>query len=88
MMYRGKQNEYLAQMEIKSRRAENAFQLTKVECFPGIEPPQDGMIEAPLTTMPLFGFMCRGNTWLSYEDQVCSFYKKYQKKHRKREQVM
>lgn len=75
----GGRKEFLAQMTIKSRRGENAFKLTKVGHFPNIELPDDPAIENPLTAMPLFGFIRKGENWPLYEDQVCGFYRDYRK---------
>ena len=77
VMCMGNHIEYLAQITIKSKKAENALELCKIGCFPNIQFPGNPAAENPLTAMPLFGRMRRTDIWLGYEDQICSFYKRY-----------
>lgn len=79
MMRMGDRSEYLAQITIKSKRAENAYGLTKIDCFPGVLPPKDSVPENPLTAMPLIGSMGKNALWPGYENQICKFYKWYGK---------
>lgn len=76
MMCRGDKAEYLAQITIKSKKAEKAYELTKVGCFPDVLFPDDRVEENPLTTMPLFGHLRRDDLWPAYEDQICRIYRR------------
>lgn len=69
--------EYLAQITIKSKKAERDYELSKIGCFPDVMIPSSCLDENPLTAMPLFGKMKRDETWLGYEDQICRFYRRY-----------
>ena len=77
MMCKGDKAEYLAQITLKSKKAEGAYGLSKVGCFPDILLPDDRVDEEnPLTAMPLFGQARRDDLWTGYEDQICRLYKK------------
>ena len=76
MMCKGDQAEYLAQIILKSKKAEEAYGLSKVGYFPDILLPDDRVVEEnPLTAMPLFGQVRRDDLWPGYEDQICRLYK-------------
>ncbi|MBQ8812970.1 MAG: hypothetical protein IJZ85_00525 [Lachnospiraceae bacterium] len=75
MMRMGDKTEYIAQMTLKSKRAEKACGLTKIGCFPDISFPDDCVVLDLLTAMPLFGMVRRGESWPGYEVQVCVLYK-------------
>ena len=69
--------EYLAQITIKSKKAEKNYQLSKVGYFPDVLIPSSCLKENPLTAMPLIGKIEKGQDWLIYEEQICRFYKWY-----------
>ena len=69
--------EYLAEITIKSKKAEKNYQLSKVGYFPDVLIPRSCLEENPLTAMPLIGKMEKGQDWLVYEEQICRFYKWY-----------
>ncbi|MBQ8611621.1 MAG: hypothetical protein IJ412_07945 [Oscillospiraceae bacterium] len=69
--------EYLAQIEIKSKRAENGFELLKIGCFPGVSLPDDYCDTSPLTAMPLFGKSKFDVDRPSFEKQICLLYKRF-----------
>ena len=77
VMCMGNHIEYLAQITIKSKKAEDALELCKIGCFPDMPFPGNPAKENPVTAMPLFGRMRRTDIWLGYENQICSFYKRY-----------
>lgn len=79
MMCMGDKAEYLAQITIKSKKAEESYGLSKVGRFPNVLLPGDYVEENPLTAMPLFGRVRRDDLWPGYEDQICRLYKKYGK---------
>ena len=81
MMQLGKKFEYLVQMEIKSKRTENTYELTKIGCYPDFEPTtsDDYREENPLTAMPFFGRLKRTDTRPDYEDSVCRLYRSFRK---------
>jgi len=68
-------SEYLAQIEIKSKRAELGYDLTRIGCFPDIIFPDDSEKENPLVTMPLFGKLKKEDDFPKYENQVCLMYR-------------
>lgn len=76
MMYMDKP-EYLSQLTIKSKRAENAYELTKIGNFPNIRVPASILEENHLTASPLFSFKKWTAPCPGYEDQICRNYKKY-----------
>ena len=82
MMCMGDKAEYLAQITLKSKKAEEAYGLTKIGCFPDIVLPDDHVEGNPLTVMPLFGQVRRNDLWPGYEDQICRLYRKYGLKER------
>ena len=69
--------EYLAQITIKSRKAERGYELCKIGCFPDVMVPSSCLNENPLTAMPLFGKTKKDELWIGYEDQICRFYKRF-----------
>lgn len=69
--------EYLAQITIKSKKAEKDYQLSKIGYFPDVLVPQSCLEENPFTAMPLIGKREKGQEWLVYEEQICRFYKWY-----------
>lgn len=77
MMARGKGFEYLAQIKIKSKRAENGFELSKIGCFPGVSLPDDYCKVSPLVAYPLWGKMKRLEEVPSFEEQICLLYKTF-----------
>lgn len=82
MMYFGERAEYLAQIVLKSKRQENAYNLTKIGCF---KKTGDSLLETfknenPLTVMPLLGRLKKDDPWPAYEDQICRLYKKYRRR--------
>ena len=80
MMYLGDKTEYLAQMTIKTKKAEEALGLSKVGCFPHIPLPGNPDEESSLTAMPLFGKMKKNDIWPAYEDQICRLYRNFSKR--------
>lgn len=82
MMYMGDWTEYLAQIEIKSKKAEETFGLTKIGCFPNLLLPGDPAKENPLTAMPLFGKLRRTDFWPAYENQICILYRAYMRRNK------
>lgn len=80
VMCMGDKAEYLAQITIKNKKAEEAYGLSKIGCFPNVLLPDDHVEEDPLTAMPLFGRVRRDDLWPGYEDQICRLYKKYGQK--------
>ena len=68
--------EYLFQLNINSKRAENAYELTKIGNFPEVEIPQSCAEENPLVSYVLCGFKRKGEDWLTYEDDLCLLYQK------------
>lgn len=69
--------EYLAQIKINSKRAENGYKLSKIGCFPDVSLPDDYCDTPPLVAYPLFGKMkCYGEI-PAFEDAICRQYKKF-----------
>ena len=69
--------EYLAQIEIKSKRAENGYNLSKVGCFPGVPLPVDYCDTPPLVAYPLSGKMKRYGEMPAFEVAICRLYRRF-----------
>ena len=73
--------EYLAQLKIKSKKAENNYELTKIGNFENIILPESLHEENPLVCMPLFEFRSK---WTgpcpAYENALCRIYKSHGQK--------
>ena len=78
--YDGDQFEYIGQIEIKSKRTENEYALTKIGHYPKFILPNDYVPVNPLVSMPLFGKSNWDDGALGYEGQVCDFYKQFGKR--------
>jgi len=79
MMGIGQHLEYLAQILIKSKKAEEGYGLSKIGHFPDVPFPGNPNKEHPLTAMPLFGRMKRYGLIPVYEDLICSLYRDFGK---------
>lgn len=79
MMCHGEKWDYLAQIEAKSKRYIDSYDLVKIGNFPGILPPADRTEENPLVTMPMFGILKKDDAYPDFEDQVCGIIKRCQK---------
>ena len=77
MMIRGNGDkaEYMAQIKIKSKRAEEGYELSKIGHVSKINIPDDYYEENPLVSMPLFGKLTKDAVYPSYEDLICRIYK-------------
>ena len=72
----GRKPEYLFQLEVKSKRAENAYELTKLGCFCDVVIPESCSSENQKTCHPLFEFKRKGEDWPVYEENICMLFKK------------
>lgn len=80
MMCMGAKWDYLAQLDITSKRKENAYELTKLGYFPNIPLPPNRTDEDPRTSMPLWSWKRKDDPWPMYEEQICRIYTGVMKK--------
>ncbi|MBR2223459.1 MAG: hypothetical protein IJ973_03950 [Christensenellaceae bacterium] len=84
MMLQGEKSEYLAQITIKSKKAEETYGLTKIGYFPDVNNlklPDDRVLkENPLVCRVLCGKFRKDDLWPSYEDTICRVYQWYENK--------
>lgn len=71
--------DYLGQITVKSKKAEQGYNFTKIANFTDIVPPPDRTTENPLVSMPIFGRLRKDECYPGYEDQICSLYRDYGK---------
>ena len=79
MMQMGENSEYLAQITIKSKKDEVAYDLVRIGNYPGVTMPDIHGNENPLVAMPLFGRLKKNDYWPAYEDQICRLFRKYKR---------
>jgi len=72
----GSNPKYLFQLNVKSKRAENAYQLTKLGCFSDVVIPESCSGENQKTCYPLFEFKRKGEDWPVYEEDIYMLFKK------------
>ena len=77
MMIRGDGDkaEYMAQIKIKSKKAEEGYELSKIGHVSKINIPDDYYEENPLVAMPLFGEDKWEPEYPGYEGLICRLYK-------------
>lgn len=72
----GRENpKYLSQMTIKSKKAENYYELTKIGNFLNVYLPASVLNENPVVAVPLFGYSKWDAPLPAYEDYICGRYK-------------
>lgn len=72
----GNRWDYLAQIYFKNRKDEEAFNLSYIGNFPEAGMPDDASVEDPRVAMPLFGKLKREDILPSYDNDVCSIFKR------------
>lgn len=72
MMRHGERWDYLAQIEAKSKRYLDSYELKKIGNFPDLLPPEDRTEENPLVAMPMFGALKKEDSYPDFENQVCN----------------
>ena len=81
MMIRGNGDkaEYMAQIKIKSKKAESRYELSKIGHVSKINIPDDYYEENPLVAMPLFEKLTKDALYPSYEGLICGLYRDFLK---------
>lgn len=75
-MNRGNQSEYLVQIGIRSRKAEQSYALKKIGNILNIAPPADEKkVENPHVAYPLFSNIRKNIPWPDYEEVICQQYR-------------
>ena len=77
MMNHGEKWDYMVQVDVQSKRAENKLGMKWVGCFPDAASPKDETEICPVGSMPLFGGIDKNTSCPRYEDAVCRFYRWY-----------
>lgn len=77
VMNHGKKWDYLVQVNVQSKRAENALKLERIGRFMDAAAPVDEMECPPEVAMPFFGGIDKATGCPQYEDAICHFYKMY-----------
>lgn len=73
MLCEGNKNRwsYIGQLDLKSKKDEERWNLQKIGCFPNIKRPSDEVAIRPLVSMPITGFFHKEEEYPHFENNIC-----------------